>query len=112
MALKEVNMADTATINVRMDAKTKDSYVAFCEDIGISASSLMNIFAKTVVRNQRVPFPLTNQTISNATNTHAQLFPANFEELDAMLAAAEATPTNKCIPAKQAFKTFEEKHAW
>jgi addiction module RelB/DinJ family antitoxin len=107
MALKEVNMADTATINVRMDAKTKDSYVAFCEDIGISASSLMNIFAKTVVRNQRVPFPLTNQTISNATNTHAQLFPANFEELDAMLAAAEATPTNKCTPAKQAFKTAD-----
>jgi antitoxin component of RelBE/YafQ-DinJ toxin-antitoxin module len=31
-------MADTATLNVRMDAATKDSYVAFCEDIGISAS--------------------------------------------------------------------------
>jgi addiction module RelB/DinJ family antitoxin len=105
-------MADTATLNVRMDAATKDSYVAFCEDIGISASSLMNIFAKTVVRNQRVPFPLTNQAISSDAGSYSRLFPASFNELDSMLAAAEATPNNECLPAKQAFKTIEEQMNW
>lgn len=105
-------MADTATLNVRMDTTTKDSYIAFCEDIGISASALMNIFAKTVVRNQRVPFPLTNQAISRDIDSFSRLFPANFDELDCMLAEAEAVPGEDCSSAVEAFKIFEENRGW
>ena len=49
-------MPETATLNVRMDADTKREFTAICEELGISASSLMNVFARMVVRNQEVPF--------------------------------------------------------
>ncbi|MCI1480245.1 MAG: type II toxin-antitoxin system RelB/DinJ family antitoxin [Eggerthellaceae bacterium] len=57
-------MTQTATLNVRMDAETKREFTQFCDELGLSASSLMNVFAKTVVRNQAVPFPLTSQAIA------------------------------------------------
>ena len=54
-------MAGTTTLKVRMDADTKRDFSIFCDELGMSVSSLMNVFAKTVVRNQTVPFPLTSQ---------------------------------------------------
>ena len=44
--IEVILMSDTATLNVRMDSNTKQDFLDFCEEIGISASSLMNMFAK------------------------------------------------------------------
>ncbi|MBP5294038.1 MAG: type II toxin-antitoxin system RelB/DinJ family antitoxin [Clostridia bacterium] len=62
-------MAQT-NVNIRMDKATKDAFDKFCEEIGISVSSAFNIFAKTVVREQRIPFELTTE-ISNPTTLAA-----------------------------------------
>lgn len=51
-------MAQTS-VNIRMDEATKVAFDRFCEEIGISVSSAFNIFAKTVVREQRIPFEIT-----------------------------------------------------
>lgn len=51
-------MAQT-NVNIRMDEATKVAFDRFCEEIGLSVSSAFNIFAKTVVREQRIPFELT-----------------------------------------------------
>ena len=51
-----------ANVNIRMDEATKIAFDRFCEEIGISVSSAFNIFAKTVVREQRIPFELTTET--------------------------------------------------
>ena len=51
-------MAQT-NVNIRMDEATKLAFDKFCEEIGISVSSAFNIYAKTVVREQRIPFELT-----------------------------------------------------
>lgn len=51
-------MAQT-NVNIRMDETTKIAFDKFCEQIGLSVSSAFNIFAKTVVREQRIPFELT-----------------------------------------------------
>ena len=51
-------MAQT-NVNIRMDEATKNAFDKFCEEIGLSVSSAFNIFAKTVVREQRIPFELT-----------------------------------------------------
>lgn len=100
-------MGSTATLNVRMDSKTKEEFSDFCEQIGISASALMNIFAKAVVRNQEVPFPLTTKT-----STGSCIFPSNVRELDSMLSSAEATPLSQCIPASEGFGSFERQRGW
>lgn len=53
-------MAQT-NVNIRMDEATKIAFDRFCEEIGISVSAAFNIFAKTVVREQRIPFELTTE---------------------------------------------------
>ena len=39
----------------------------FCSEIGLSVSSAFNIFAKTVVREQRIPFELTTEIPNDET---------------------------------------------
>lgn len=51
-------MAQT-NVNIRMDEATKIAFDKFCNEIGLSVSSAFNIFAKTVVREQRIPFELS-----------------------------------------------------
>lgn len=53
-------MAQT-NVNIRMDESTKKAFDAFCNEIGLSVSSVFNMFAKTVVREQRIPFEITTE---------------------------------------------------
>ena len=59
-------MAQT-NVNIRMDEATKLAFDKFCSEIGLSVSSAFNIFAKTVVREQRIPFELTTETPNAVT---------------------------------------------
>ena len=46
-------------VNIRMDDTLKEQFSDFCSNIGLSMSSLFNVFAKKVVKEKRVPFDLT-----------------------------------------------------
>ena len=59
-------MAQT-NVNIRMDEATKIAFDKFCNEIGLSVSSAFNIFAKTVVREQRIPFELTTEIPNDET---------------------------------------------
>ena len=59
-------MAQT-NVNIRMDEATKIAFDKFCSEIGLSVSSAFNIFAKTVVREQRIPFELTTEVPNSVT---------------------------------------------
>ena len=59
-------MAQT-NVNIRMDEATKVAFDKFCSEIGLSVSSAFNIFAKTVVREQRIPFELTTEVPNEVT---------------------------------------------
>lgn len=48
-----------ATITARMDEKIKEEFLLFCDNVGITASSLFNMFAKTCIKEQKVPFEIT-----------------------------------------------------
>ena len=45
-----------ATVNVRMDEELKKGFERFCSEVGLNISVAINMFAKTVVREQRLPF--------------------------------------------------------
>lgn len=47
------------TINVRMDSKLKKQFEEFCNKTGMNISVAINIFAKTVVREQKIPFEIS-----------------------------------------------------
>ena len=47
------------TLNVRIDDKVKKDFEKFCSEVGLNVSVAVNMFAKTVVREQRLPFDVT-----------------------------------------------------
>lgn len=47
------------SMTVTMDDTLKADFAAVCAEIGMSASTAVNIFAKKVVREQRIPFELS-----------------------------------------------------
>lgn len=56
-----------AAISIRMDDTTKKQFDTFCDSVGLTVSAAFNIFAKTVVREQRIPFEITTEIPNDAT---------------------------------------------
>ena len=47
------------TLSIRMDEEIKKRFDAFCADAGMNASVAVNMFARAVLREQRIPFEVT-----------------------------------------------------
>ena len=50
-----------ATFSIRMDDALKRQFEALCGDFGMSMATAINIFAKAVVRERRIPFEISAQ---------------------------------------------------
>ena len=48
----------TKLVTFRMDEEVKEEFDSFCGEVGISASGMFNMFARTVVREKRIPFEI------------------------------------------------------
>ena len=90
-------MAQT-NVNIRMDDATKRQFDMICSELGLNMSTAFNIFAKTVVRQNKIPFELSVDPFYNDVN-QARLRTAianrdkgtvtkTIEELEAMAADA------------------------
>ncbi len=59
-----------ATFSVRMDEGLKQEFDALCTEFGMSMSTAINVFARAVVRQRKIPFdiaaPETEITRENA----------------------------------------------
>ena len=44
------------TLSVRMDADVKGQLDALCEDVGMTTSTAVNMFARAFIREQKLPF--------------------------------------------------------
>lgn len=63
-------MANTANINIRMDANLKKQFEAFCADTGMTMTTAINIFARKAVRENRIPFEISGD-VPNAETQEA-----------------------------------------
>lgn len=52
-------MAQT-NVNIRMDEDLKKQFDQFCNDVGMTMTTAFCIFAKTVVKQQKIPFEISN----------------------------------------------------
>lgn len=50
------------SVNVRMDEQLKKQFEGFCSEVGLNMTTAFNLFAKTVVRQQRIPFEIGLET--------------------------------------------------
>lgn len=64
-----------STLSVRMDSDLKKQFDTFCSDVGMNASVAVNLFAKAVLREKRIPFAITS------VNADPFFNPANQERL-------------------------------
>ncbi len=49
----------TTNLTVRLDEDLKKQFDYYCSEMGLSMGSAITIFAKTVVREKRIPFELS-----------------------------------------------------
>ena len=59
-------MAQT-NINIRMDENLKQQFDWLCSELGLNMTTAINIFAKTMVRQQKIPFEVALD-VPNAVN--------------------------------------------
>lgn len=55
-----------ANMTFSLDASTKKRFMDFCDNIGLSASSVITVYIKTVVRENRIPFTISADPLPNA----------------------------------------------
>ncbi|HBN56723.1 MAG TPA: type II toxin-antitoxin system antitoxin, RelB/DinJ family [Lachnospiraceae bacterium] len=49
-----------ATFSVRMDEILKKQFDELCQEFGMNASTAINVFARAVVRQRRIPFEISS----------------------------------------------------
>ena len=53
-------MAQTA-FTVRMDADVKKRFDELCKDFGMSSNTAFNMFARAVIKSERIPFDIKSE---------------------------------------------------
>lgn len=59
-------MANT-NINIRMDADLKRKFEAFCDDMGMTMTTAINVFVRKAVRENRIPFEISGDVPNKET---------------------------------------------
>lgn len=65
-----------ATFSVRMDENLKNDFDALCADFGMSMTTAINVFARAVVRERKIPFEISASTGSRARMSGLDAFNA------------------------------------
>ena len=52
-------MSDKIGFNIKIDKETKKQFEDVCSRLGLSVSSVLNLYAKTVADRERIPFDVS-----------------------------------------------------
>ena len=55
-----------SNLTISLDDRTKERFTHFCEDVGLSASSVITVYINTVIRENRIPFIIEGTHVPNA----------------------------------------------
>ncbi len=55
------------TVSIKTDKKVKEDFSYFCDEVGLNMSSAINMFMKTVLREQRIPFEIGIKNVNADT---------------------------------------------
>ena len=68
-----------ATLTINIDEKTAENFYAFCEELGLDLSTAINLFIRTCLREQKIPFEL--KVAKKEIIQNIKTAPATIEEL-------------------------------
>lgn len=69
-----------ATFSVRMDDSLKSQFETLCNDFGMNMSTAINVFARAVVRERRIPFDIVSSEPDITRKKALQAFTAIREQ--------------------------------
>ena len=72
-----------STLSVRMDDNLKKQFDAFCNNVGMSASVAVNLFARAVIRERRIPFEIASNDDPFYSAANQARLRRSLEQLDA-----------------------------
>ena len=74
----------TTAISIRLDSDIKKQFDELCKEFGISTNAAFNLFARAVVREQAIPFPVSlNISESEKRSVAAQNALARIQSMSA-----------------------------
>jgi DNA-damage-inducible protein J len=62
------------TISIRVDSNLKQNFDSLCNEFGLSNTSALMLFIKTVVRESRIPFEIKTESIEESRKKALQAF--------------------------------------
>lgn len=65
-----------ATFSVRMDENLKNDFDSLCADFGMSMTTAINVFARAVVRERRIPFEIAASSVGRPRLSGMEAFSA------------------------------------
>lgn len=69
-----------ATFSVRMDEKLKTQFDALCQSFGMNTTTAINVFARAVVRQRKIPFEIAAPELEITREGAMQAFQALREQ--------------------------------
>ena len=84
-----------STITVRLDDTIKKQFDNLCAEFGMSASTAFNIYARTVVRQRKIPFEITAESDPFYGESNTKVLKESIEQMEKH-------------PEKNVIKTLEE----
>jgi len=70
-------------VNIRMDDQLKKQFEEFCANVGLTMSAAFNVFAKTSVRQQKIPFEISTFTDNFYSESNMKFLLEGIRQLDA-----------------------------
>ena len=62
------------TMSIRVDSNLKQNFDSLCNEFGLSNTSALMLFIKTVVRECRIPFEIKTESIEESRKKALQAF--------------------------------------
>ncbi len=63
-----------ATFSVPMDENLKNDFDSLCADFGMSMTTAINVFARAVVRERRIPFEIAASSVGRPRSSGMETF--------------------------------------
>ncbi len=70
-----------ATLTARVKEEDKANFDAFCSNVGLSTSTAINLFVKAVLRENRIPFEITQSEDAFFSETNLAYVKKSVQEL-------------------------------
>lgn len=92
------------SVNIKMETEVRDSAKALFSELGLDMTTAINMFLRTAVKEQAIPFPISATTTEKAEERFRSLILADIKQSEAEIAKKQG------VKMEDAFNMLGEKY--